>query len=132
MGALASSNGIKIKINLNKKRRDALKKKLSSTGGVVPESHEISPADRVQQTICPSEEPLDIANNDKYEVVNSEDEMDKDILPVTEHDEDDEICEQLIKYFNSTYDSDLQEEIHQVSQEQRLSPLQAPCHFRKA
>lgn len=59
---------------------------------------------------------------DEYVMINYEDEVNKDSLPINDDDEDDTLSEHLISVFSPSNDAELQEEINQVDQEQGLSP----------
>lgn len=65
---------------------------------------------------------LSSRENNEYEVVYSEDEIDKDTLPVNVNDTDDKTSEHLTRVSSPTNDNAIQEEIQQVSKEQGLSP----------
>uniref|UniRef100_M1DBI7 Uncharacterized protein n=1 Tax=Solanum tuberosum TaxID=4113 RepID=M1DBI7_SOLTU len=62
-----------------------------------------------------------------YDVLNSEDELDEDTQSINEIDiddneEDEETSAQLIKAFGSTFPSDYQDEVQEVTAQQGLSP----------
>lgn len=59
--------------------------------------------------------------NDEYRVVNSEDEFEKYKQLIMEGEVEEELNEYLIKAFGSTYNSELQEKVKQVYNQQGLS-----------
>lgn len=52
---------------------------------------------------------------DEYAVINSEDENNKDKLPIEDEDEDDALSEHLIRAFSSSHDVELQEKNNRKS-----------------
>lgn len=59
---------------------------------------------------------------DEYVVINSEDKVDQDQMPIEDEDEDEALSEHLIRDFNPSYNVELQEKCLQFTQEQGLSP----------
>lgn len=59
---------------------------------------------------------------DEYNVIDFEDEFDKDTLPMEELEDVEEIINHITQAFGSTYDTTMQEEVQQISAQQGLSP----------
>ncbi|KAG5568528.1 hypothetical protein H5410_064452 [Solanum commersonii] len=98
----------KSQARLSKKRRDAIKKRQLKE----------SDPDKEQQRQNDVEEEFD-----EYGVNNSEDEYDQDTQSIDiDEDEEEEISNQLIKAFGSTFHTEYQEEVQEVTGKQGLSP----------
>ncbi|KAG5568531.1 hypothetical protein H5410_064455 [Solanum commersonii] len=98
----------KSQARLSKKRRDAIKKRQLKE----------SDPDKEQQRQNDVEEEFD-----EYGVNNSEDEYDQDTQSIdVDEDEEEEISNQLIKAFGSTFHTEYQEEVQEVTGKQGLSP----------
>ncbi|XP_049368158.1 uncharacterized protein LOC125833012 [Solanum verrucosum] len=98
----------KSQARLSKKRRDAIKKRKQKESDPVKE----------QQRQKEAEEEFD-----EYGVNNSEDEYDQDTQSIdADEDEEEEISNQLIKAFGSTFHTEYQEEVQEVTGKQGLSP----------
>jgi len=98
----------KAQARLSKKRRDAIKKRQQKE----------SDSDKEQQRKNEVEEEFD-----EYGVNNSKDEYDQDTQSIdVVEDEEEEISNQLIKAFGSTFHTEYQEEVQEITGKQGLSP----------
>ncbi|KAH0672773.1 hypothetical protein KY284_023860 [Solanum tuberosum] len=112
----------KVQGRLRKKKRKAIKKRQqneakeqSNTGHDKGETGDQNQKQNTGRTNPKSD----------YDVLNSEDELDEDTQSINEIDdneEDEETSAQLIKAFGSTFLSDYQDEVQEVTAQQGLSP----------
>uniref|UniRef100_M1DRJ2 Uncharacterized protein n=1 Tax=Solanum tuberosum TaxID=4113 RepID=M1DRJ2_SOLTU len=117
----------KSKGKLSKKKRDAIKKKQQK-------ENEIQGTSAQQEQVQMNKEQLQQAASSKVttgpgfnecDVEQSEDEIDEDTQSLNEEGEgtdEDETSAHLIKAFGSTFQSEFQEEIEEVTNQQGLSP----------
>ncbi|KAH0717174.1 hypothetical protein KY285_013205 [Solanum tuberosum] len=112
----------KVQGRLSKKKRKAIKKRQqneakeqSNTGHDKGETGDQNQKQNTSRTNPKSD----------YDVLNSEDELDEDtqyINEIDDNEEDEETSAQLIKAFGSTFLSDYQDEVQEVTAQQGLSP----------
>ncbi|TMW81051.1 hypothetical protein EJD97_012425, partial [Solanum chilense] len=100
----------------SKKKREAIKRRIQREAGLQCDNEQIQ---REKKS------PKQCHDNSDYEVINSEDGFDEDTQSLNEkegEEEEDETSVQLINAFGSTFQSEFESEIHEVTTQQGLSP----------